>query len=450
MNKPNIIWFMFDSLRNEFLNEFGNSNMERTFIDELISKGVSFTNCHSTAPFTIVSMASKMTGCYPSLNRLDGWLKKDPTKAINPLCISFPEILRYNGYKTFYMASNDSCTYINPQGFDYYYAQTGYDNYPLEDYIKEKGPKFIYIDFSDVHDACCLNQKNFYNKDYETALKKASIIIHRFYDKIKTHDDFIILTSDHGIRTLDDFRGNKYSDEYTTGRYLTEKTTHNSFNLIWPGVLLPNKFNNMCRGVDIMPTVLDILGFEYPHLDGISLKPIIEQKPFDDIKYSYSVTGWSLSHPKNIGCWCVRDNRYKLVITEHILGFKRVIKKELFDYISNDEEDIDLSVKMPDKMAELENKAKKMFFSERNILDYYKANNFNVNRYIAFREANIVPEVVSTAEKIIKNNWQKKTRKRFLVRYRMYRLRCILCWYFPFIVNIISKFKKNIHPKNDN
>lgn len=29
-NKPNIIWFMIDSMRNEFLNEFGSDN-ERTF-----------------------------------------------------------------------------------------------------------------------------------------------------------------------------------------------------------------------------------------------------------------------------------------------------------------------------------------------------------------------------------------------------------------------------------
>ena len=64
-NKPNIIWFMFDSLRNEFLNEFGSDN-ERTFLDELIAQGVSFTNCQSMAPFTIVSMGAKLTGCYPA------------------------------------------------------------------------------------------------------------------------------------------------------------------------------------------------------------------------------------------------------------------------------------------------------------------------------------------------------------------------------------------------
>ena len=128
-NKPNIIWFMFDSLRNEFLNEFGCIEAERNFVDELMSQGVSFTNCHGTAPFTIVSMASKMTGCYPSLNYLDGWLKKDPTKTLNPLCLSIPEILRYNGYYTCYMSSSDACTYVNPQGFDYYHA--GVDCKPL-------------------------------------------------------------------------------------------------------------------------------------------------------------------------------------------------------------------------------------------------------------------------------------------------------------------------------
>ena len=86
-NKPNIIWFMIDSMRNEFLNEFGSDN-ERTFLDELIAQGVSFTNCQSMAPFTIVSMGAKLTGCYPATTGLDGWLKKDPMKAIDQNCIT--------------------------------------------------------------------------------------------------------------------------------------------------------------------------------------------------------------------------------------------------------------------------------------------------------------------------------------------------------------------------
>ena len=66
-NKPNVIWFMFDSLRNEFLNEFGCEEAERNFVDELVSQGVSFTNCHGTAPFAYLKQHINMVFSLPDL-----------------------------------------------------------------------------------------------------------------------------------------------------------------------------------------------------------------------------------------------------------------------------------------------------------------------------------------------------------------------------------------------
>lgn len=428
---------MFDSLRNKFLNEFG-YDAERTFIDELISQGISFTNCHGTAPFTIVSMASKMTGCYPSLNRLDGWLKKDPTKTINPLCISLPEILRYNGYFTCYLSSSDSCTYVNPHGFDHYYAEMGYENFSFDKYINHTGPKFIYIDFCDLHDYCCLKSFDCTDDDFVEGIKLTVKKIKEYYDVLKTDNDAIILTSDHGMRTCNDFTGSKYSNESVTGRYLTEATTHNSFNIIWKDHLEPQKIDKMCRGVDIYPTILDILGFEYPKLDGVSLKPLLEGKNVD-IRYTYSLTGWSNTHPKHPGAWCVRDERYKLVITEHIEGLRKYTTRELFDYINDKEEATDLSKGNPHKYEELENQAKEIFFTDRSIEELYNKQGFDIEKYLSFRNKNLNPDVLTYAAHIIKHRWQKNVRRNFLKGFYKMKIRSVLYWQINPLYKLLYK-----------
>lgn len=432
---------MFDSLRNEFLNEFG-GECPRNFVDEMISQGVSFTNCHGTAPFTIVSMASKMTSCYPSLNRMDGWLKKNPIETMNPLCLSFPEILRFNGYKTFYMSSSDSCTYINPQGFDFYHAQNGYTDFPLDEYVKCEGPKFIYIDFADLHDYCCNNVGKFYKKDCYDGIRMTVKVIESFYEKIKTDNDLIMITSDHGMRTLEDFTGSRYANEFITGRYLTEKTTHNSFNLIWKDHLRPSKYNNFCRGVDIMPTVLDILGFEYPNLDGKSLYPVIKGEPFEDSKYSFSITGWSCTHPATVGAWCVCDKQFKYLITEHVHGLRRYKTYELFDYVNNPEEDIDVKNEYSEKYLELKEQADKMFFGKRSLEKIYEDQGFDIDKYLRYRKEHLNHQVTDYANNLIKNNWQKKVRSRFLKGYYVRTLHTILYWQFRPLYNLLVKMGK--------
>ncbi len=446
VDKPNIIWIMFDSLRNEFLNEFGGES-PRAYLDDLLSQGVSFTNCHSAAPFTVVSMASKVTGCYPSLHNIDGWLKKDPTKTINPLCIRFAEVLQYNGYRTFFMSNERYGIYVNHIGFDEYFSQNGdYDILPYEEYQKWESPKFVMLTMSDVHDECCHNMGHFYKKDYIASYIDTCEKIKSIISKLKTGNDFIIITSDHGIRCLDDFVGDQYNSETTTGRYLTEKTTHNSFNLIWPGHLKPQKINDLCRSVDMYPTIMDILGFEYPPLDGVSLKPLLEGGRVD-IKYTYSLTGWSATHPKSPGAWCVKDGTYKLVITETKYGLRRVKTHTLINYNEDIEETNDLSDKMPDKVTELLNEANRILFGKRNISDYYRRGSFDYKKYLQFRNKRKNNKVEKEVRSIIKECWQKHTRKEFLKRYRVFRFKAILYWNFRPLYYLVKKmgyFKSDI------
>ena len=50
----------------------------------------------------------------------------------------------------------------------------------------------------------------------------------------------------------------------------------------WPGMGDPQTFHEMTQSIDIMPTLLDILGFQKPEMDGRSWMPLIKgEKPED-------------------------------------------------------------------------------------------------------------------------------------------------------------------------
>ena len=53
----------------------------------------------------------------------------------------------------------------------------------------------------------------------------------------------------------------------------------------WPGMGAPQTFREMTQSIDIMPTLLDILGFEKPEMDGRSLLPLIKGEQQDHRDY---------------------------------------------------------------------------------------------------------------------------------------------------------------------
>ena len=426
MEKPNIIWFMIDSMRNEFLNEFG-ANVERTFLDEIISKGVAFTNCHTVAPFTIVSMGAKLTGCLPSVTGLNGWLKKDAINTIDKNCITIMDILKYQGYYNTLYTDSPYGVYLPGESFDVYHVQEGYKNFPVESYIEHQGPKFIFLCTDIIHDLCCVNQGKFTKSDYSRAVKITADVLREYYEQIKTDNDLILITSDHGIRCIDDFQGHKYDAETTTGRYLTEKTTRNSFNIIWKNHIPSQKNSLLCRSIDIFPTLFDILGFEYPKLDGISLKPTIEGNTVD-IKYTYTITGWSVTHPMSIGAYCIKDEQYKLVEFEELRGFSKRWVSALYDYQNDLEEETDLSKKYVEKVEELKYVRDKMIMNKRNIRDLYKKTCFDFKKYIMVRDNN--SSSAKCVNNIIKNVWRKKTRPAFLREYYKSEIKRLFYYYF--------------------
>ena len=65
MKPKNIIYLISDALRPDYLGCYGNKSVLTTEIDKLASDGVLFENVISSAPWTIPSIGTHLTGKYP-------------------------------------------------------------------------------------------------------------------------------------------------------------------------------------------------------------------------------------------------------------------------------------------------------------------------------------------------------------------------------------------------
>ncbi|MCB0091765.1 MAG: sulfatase-like hydrolase/transferase, partial [Caldilineaceae bacterium] len=77
MSRPNIILIITDQQRYDTIAALGFPYMETPHLDRLVREGVTFTNCHITAPSCAPSRASLFTGYYPHttgiLRNADQW-----------------------------------------------------------------------------------------------------------------------------------------------------------------------------------------------------------------------------------------------------------------------------------------------------------------------------------------------------------------------------------------
>ena len=65
MTQPNIILIITDQQRYDTINALGFPYMDTPNLDRLVNEGVSFDNCHITAPSCAPARASLFTGYYP-------------------------------------------------------------------------------------------------------------------------------------------------------------------------------------------------------------------------------------------------------------------------------------------------------------------------------------------------------------------------------------------------
>lgn len=98
---PNILLYVVDTLRADTLRCHGNANVRTPNLDELARQGTRFARAYANAPWTRPSLASLLTGEYPSTHGVVG--RHD---ALSPALPTLPALLRSRGYRTAAIAAN--------------------------------------------------------------------------------------------------------------------------------------------------------------------------------------------------------------------------------------------------------------------------------------------------------------------------------------------------------
>jgi len=121
MTPPNIILIITDQQRFDTINALGFPYMDTPNIDRLVNEGVSFDNCHVTAPSCAPARASLFTGYYPHVTGImrngDRWRN------------SWVEDLNSAGYHCVNIGKMHSNPFETPLGFHERYVVENKDRY---------------------------------------------------------------------------------------------------------------------------------------------------------------------------------------------------------------------------------------------------------------------------------------------------------------------------------
>lgn len=166
--KPNIIFILSDDHSYPYLGCYGSKDISTPNLDKLASEGMIFTKAYTTAPQSVPSRASLMTGrnvLDVEMSRFSAPLKRE--------YITYPEILRKNGYYTgicgrsYHLDGSSKKAHETEETFTKYNLETFKDRV---DYLRissdsmsvvqfkkflnevpSKKPFFIQVGFSDPH-----------------------------------------------------------------------------------------------------------------------------------------------------------------------------------------------------------------------------------------------------------------------------------------------------------
>ncbi|MFC4989215.1 sulfatase family protein [Saliphagus infecundisoli] len=120
-DRPNVIFINTDQQRFDTICGLGAEHMETPNLDRLVEEGVTFTDCHITAPSCAPSRASLFTGYYPHTTGIyrngDQWTH------------SWVEDISESGYYTVNVGKMHTAPYETPMGFDERYPVENKDRY---------------------------------------------------------------------------------------------------------------------------------------------------------------------------------------------------------------------------------------------------------------------------------------------------------------------------------
>jgi len=284
----NIIVISLDTVRADHLSCYGYEEQTTPNIDKIAKDGTMFTNCRTVIPETLASHTGILSGLLPFNNQVRVNMQAVP-EGEYPL---LQEILKENGYSTAAFIGSfilDSKFGLD-RGFDTYdddmsdgifnplyprferRARVVYESATKWLKSTPQEPFFALVHFFDAHIPYIPPQeyKDEFENPYDGEIAYADAEIGKLLGVLKDlkliNNTLIVILGDHG-------EGLDEHGEMDHGSFIYDQTLRVPLIFYCPG-LIPEgrKIDYQVTLVDVMPTILDILGIEIPErCDGRSL-----------------------------------------------------------------------------------------------------------------------------------------------------------------------------------
>ncbi len=334
--RPNLILIVVDTLRSDRLGCYGYREIRTPNIDGLARRGVRFENAVTHVPITLPAFSAMFTSTLPPANGVhyNGGFFLDNS------ALTLAEILKGEGYTTAAVAAAivlDSLNGIS-QGFDLYDDDlpeyVGYQPrirliesqldrtqrraedvtdraLAIADSLSGEVPFFLFVHYFDPHspydppppyslvdpwltEGSLELDDQLYDGEVAYTDEHIGRLVKGLEEKGLLENSLVVFASDHGENLGE-------HGERSHGYFVYDGTFRTPLIYSMPGRLPEGEvYKGLARHIDLVPTVLDILGIEglgrFP-LEGTSLYPFDEEKNVDFAYIECATTsvifGWS-------------------------------------------------------------------------------------------------------------------------------------------------------------
>jgi arylsulfatase A-like enzyme/Flp pilus assembly protein TadD len=362
----NVVLVTIDTLRADHVHCYGNGHIETPTLDSLAERGVRFENAVAQTPLTPPSHASIFTGTNPNVHHV----RNTGGFALQSSSVTLATILKTQGWDTGAFVGSTVLKKASgfAHGFDVYDDQMPKPEKSLEEreYPERRAgvvvdhalnwlqtqsgkPFFVWLHLYDPHepyDPPSPFREKYRQNLYDGEVAYTDQQLGRFLDAVgkkrPADKTLIVVLADHG-ESLGEH------GEFNHGVFLYDSTLRIPFLLAGPGVPAGVRVTQQARTIDVLPTILQLLGGKPPaSCQGVSLTPVFSGGSVATT-YSYEET----LYPKiNMG-WTelrgIRTARWKYV---------RAPKPELYDLSQDPGETTNVIAAHPDEYRELEGKLK--------------------------------------------------------------------------------------------
>lgn len=328
----NVVLITLDTLRADHLGAYGATGVRTPNLDRLASQGVVFDQVSSTAPLTLPAHSSIMTGQFPPRHGV----RDNGGFFLGPEQVTLAEILTERGYQT--GATVGAFVLDSKWGLDQGF-RTYQDDFDLTNVkamslasVNRPGNEvvdlalkwidgvadqrfFAWLHLYDPHAPYISPEpyrSEYRGHPYRGAIAFTDAQVGRVFDYLDAKgladNTIVVVTADHG-------EGLGEHGEETHGFFVYESAMRVPLIVRVPGrSITPGRVTQPVRSVDIMPTVLDLVGAAPTQpVEGVSLVPLMTGQVRELPLEAYGEAMYPLHHYGWSELTALRSDRYKLI-----------------------------------------------------------------------------------------------------------------------------------------